>query len=134
MTVALPCLKFFNVYSWFSGKNSQTFSRYTKFFRGLFILQYYIACFRQRSTQAVTKYHFLSSVYSFMDVRNQNVQLAPLRMKPFTTCASIIALLTPTTLSEIHSRVISSRKYSLSQYSRLLPTNFPLHMFPPTAP
>lgn len=36
-----------------------------RFFRGLFTLQYYTACFLKCSTRAVTKHRFLSSADSF---------------------------------------------------------------------
>lgn len=52
-------------------------------------------------------------LYMFMDARDMNIQLALLKMKPFTTGAYITALLTPNPLVEMHSRVVSFRKYSL---------------------
>jgi len=82
------------------GAGLQSFSRYTKLFGGLFILQYYTACFLECSTQAVTKYHFLRSAYSCMGIRELNMQIAPLKMKSCTTCAFFAALLTPTPLLE----------------------------------
>lgn len=45
------------------GGDSQSFSRHTELFRGLFTLLYYTVCFLKCSTQAVTKYHFLSCLF-----------------------------------------------------------------------
>lgn len=125
-----PCLKFINVYSWLSGKHSHTPRKVYKILHrtvSSLVLHRSLPEMLNSSHNKILFPEFY--LHIFMDARDLNMQLPLLRMKPFTTSAYIIALLTRNPLLEIHLRVISFRKYSLISIVQATPLKeyVPIH-------
>lgn len=135
MTVPLPCLKFLCVYSWFYGEggNSQSFNSYTELFRGLFILLYYTVCFLKCSTQAVTKYHFLSCLFISGCQRSEHA-VSSTENETFQHMCLLHCFANAYSCFRNHWRVISSRKYSLISVSQGTLLNPLYTCSPPKAP